>query len=250
MLLRNILALVCVLGMALAIPVEKNAGLKKGEVEVVVTDAEEIEIATPGVEKSKKAADVVTKVAKEAEPTEIAKSPEPTAVAEAEEEAATAVKADANAEEESGAPFIPENAEPDVDTSVCSKDLLLMGNKVEGHHVCDGIYNACTEKELISVIMYYYSKASPVSIEYTINEGINKGSVTEKCGNVLINSKIFKEGTTIISGDITTPDPAKKITMLDQDIPIGVPDTKDSAIEAKKATLKDEFVEFSEDEIE
>jgi len=89
-------------------------------------------------------------------------------------------------------PFIPENEEPEVDTHICSRDLLLMGNKIEEHSVCDEIYDACTEKELISIIIYYYSKNSPVSIEYTIFEGMNKGSITEQCGNILINSKIFQ----------------------------------------------------------
>jgi len=126
-----------------------------------------------------------------------------------------------------------------------------MGNKVESHHVCDEIYDACTKKELISIIMYYYSKSSPVSIEYTINEGINKTSISEKCGNILINSKIFQDDTTVIEGDIETPEKAEKVTDINQDIPTEASDNEEEVKEAEEQPeLGDNYAEYSEDDIE
>jgi len=175
---------------------------------------------------------------------------EETAEVETEEKVGIAEATDAIVDEET--PFIPENQEPDVDPTVCSKDLLLMGNKIDHTHACDEIYEACTNKELISVIMYYYSKDSPVSIEYTINENINKSAISEKCGKILINSKIFQEETTIIEGDIRNPDPVKKIVSLNQDIALEAPAAekiKNEVEEKNDPKRGDEFAEFSEDEI-
>jgi len=143
-------------------------------------------------------------------------------------------------------PIIPENEEPDVDTSVCSKDLLLMGNKIEEHSVCDDVYNACTTKELLSIIIAFYTKTDNVSIEYVINDGVNKGSVSENCANVLINSKIFHKETTVIEPVSELP-PVEKITDLNQDIPAEAPLSAQDEAAVKKI---DAFAEFGEDPIE
>jgi len=97
------------------------------------------------------------------------------------------------------AAFIPENNEilPEY-KDTCTKDHVILGNHVTTE-VCNDIYTACTTKELLSIIVYYYSKEIPVTIEYTINEGVNKENISEKCGAALINSKIFEKETTIIS---------------------------------------------------
>jgi len=289
MLFKNVLSFVCILGMALAIPVnqkrdeaetqvivfehtvdatsetpavEENDENDGGEftTEVLVLTTTVIEDITDGVEipddDAEKKEVIATAASEEivtAAAEESVTADEVIDTAAAEEEIVTAAAEESvtpvNPEEETEAPFIPENEEPDVDTTVCSKDLLLMGNKVESHHVCDEIYDACTKKELISIIMYYYSKSSPVSIEYTINEGINKASISEQCGNILINSKIFQEETTVIEGDIENPDPAEKITEINQDIPTEAPDDEVKE-EDERPELGDNFAEFSEDDIE
>jgi len=299
MLLKNILSFVCVLGMALAIPVnqkreeesevitivhtidtkdqetavvEENNDGGEFTTEVVVLTSTIVEDITDGVEipddDNEKKEDIATAAAEEEVVTAAAeeedtkdaeekttKAAEEETTKTAEEESATATAEESvtpvNPEEETEAPFIPENEEPDVDTTVCSKDLLLMGNKVESHHVCDDIYDACTKKELISIIMYYYSKSSPVSIEYTINEGINKASISEQCGNILINSKIFQEETTVIEGDIENPDPAEKITEINQDIPTEAAEKEDDVKEEdERPELGDNYAEYSEDDNE
>jgi len=140
-------------------------------------------------------------------------------------------------------PEIPENKKPDVSTSVCSKDLLLMGNKIEKHSVCNGIYKACTTKELLSIMLGYYTKTEPVSIEYIINDGVNKGSVSEKCGAVLVNSKVFFENTTVIKAVEDVP-PVEKITV---DIPIEAPLSAQDQSAVKEI---DRNAEFGEDPIE
>jgi len=291
MLFKNVLSFVCILGMALAIPVnqkrdeaetqvivfehtvdatsetpavEENDENDGGEftTEVLVLTTTVIEDITDGVEipddDAEKKEVIATAASEEivtAAAEESVTADEVIDTAAAEEEIVTAAAEESvtpvNPEEETEAPFIPENEEPDVDTTVCSKDLLLMGNKVESHHVCDEIYDACTKKELISIIMYYYSKSSPVSIEYTINEGINKASISEQCGNILINSKIFQEETTVIEGDIENPDPAEKITEINQDIPTEAAEKEDDVKEEdERPELGDNYAEYSEDDIE
>jgi len=310
MLYRNVLSLICILGMALAIPVDKRAltvslveletaptpeetGTQVIVIEHYVTDAPfaDNEDAEPVVDEIPPFADEANdkieenQVAEEdvtegvddaedanvedanvedadAEPADDAENADAEPADDAENadaepaddaEAVTIAQATDAIVDEEETPYIPENEEPDVDPTVCSKDLLLMGNKIDHTHACDEIYEACTNKELISVIMYYYSKSSPVSIEYTINENINKSAISEKCGKILINSKIFQEETTIIEGDIRNPDPVKKIVSLNQDIALEAPAAEKVKNEIKENSgprRGDAFAELSEDEIE
>jgi len=287
MLYKNVLALIGILGMALAIPVnrrdetvslvELETAPNSGDVEtqyIVIEhyvtdapfadneDAEPVAEDVPAFENEDDRKAQFTPVVAEEDVIEgdenveanvdenVEVEAEETAEVETEEKVGIAEATDAIVDEET--PFIPENQEPDVDPTVCSKDLLLMGNKIDHTHACDEIYEACTNKELISVIMYYYSKDSPVSIEYTINENINKSAISEKCGKILINSKIFKEETTVIEGDIRNPDPVKKIVSLNQDIALEAPAAekiKNEVEEKNDPKRGDEFAEFSEDEI-
>jgi len=145
-------------------------------------------------------------------------------------------------------PFIPENEEIAVKyEDSCTKDHILLGNHVPSD-VCNDLYKACTTKELLAVIVYYYTKQAPVSIEYTINEGINKESISEGCGNVLVNSKIFQQETVIIPPvDEIEVEPAEKIKKLTQDLP------KEDIENIKREEQNregDEFAEYSEDHIE
>jgi chemotaxis protein histidine kinase CheA len=145
-------------------------------------------------------------------------------------------------------PFIPENEEIAVQyEDSCTKDHILLGNHVPSD-VCKDLYKACTTKELLAIIVYYYSKQAPVSIEYTINEGINKQSISESCGSILVNSKIFQKETVIIPPvDEIEIEPVEKIKKLTQDLP------KEDIENIKRDEQNregDEFAEYSEDQIE
>ncbi|OUM56498.1 hypothetical protein PIROE2DRAFT_67902 [Piromyces sp. E2] len=224
MLFRNILLFV---GMALAIPVEKSPlPANTTEVETVVPPpSEEVDISN---------FDTVVLVDEN--------SGDKVEVLTAEVDLAPVLEVDP-AEK----PVIPENEKLDVDTSVCSKDILLMGNKVDDNSACKDIYKACTQKELLSIILTYYERSGPVSIEYVINDGINKGSVTENCGNMLVNSKIFYQDTTIIEPAAEVP-PVEKVTKLTQDLPKeDIPNV--DLQETINAPAKDSFAGEGEDEI-
>jgi hypothetical protein len=242
MLFKNILLFV---GMALAIPVEKTV--------IVTTTVSLVPLETPEV--PKQTAEIVEEAPTPNEE-EVDTSKFDTVVIVDGSEKVEVLTAEVDLspvleKEPEETPVIPENEELEVDTSVCSKDLLLMGNKIDDEKACKKIYDACTQKELISIIVSYYNNPSPVSIEYTINDGVNKGAITENCGNVLVNSKIFHEDTTIIEPVAEIP-PVEKVTDLNQDIPTEdtLHEVKEEAIQESKPVIRDTFAKDGEDEIE
>ena len=140
---------------------------------------------------------------------------------------------------------IPEKDEiPSELKYTCTKDHLILGNQVNTD-VCDEIYDACTTQELLSIIVYFYSKDSPISIEYSINEEMNKEMISEQCATALINSKIFFDETVKIAPLDEIPD-VEKVTQLTQDLPTEA--SEEHVIEPNLSP--DPYAEFSEDDIE
>ncbi|ORX42105.1 hypothetical protein BCR36DRAFT_587497 [Piromyces finnis] len=111
--------------------------------------------------------------------------------------------------------FIPENEGIKVNTKVCSKDLLVMGNKIENHNACKKFYNRCTTVELISIMLSYYGNSAFDSLEDAIKDGASKGAISRKCSSILIKNKIFLKDTQIIETIIDSEDTTSNTTSVE-----------------------------------
>lgn len=250
MLFKNILLLA---GMALAIPVDKTTTVVESTTITSVVESVTV-VPTSTVELPASTTEEI--VPAPTEEVDTSKFDKVVLVDEKNGEKVEVLTADVDLspvleKEPQEKPVIPENEELEISTSVCSKDILIMGNKIKDDKACQTIYQACTTKELISIIIAYYTNPSPVSIEYIINDGVNKGSLTENCGNILVNSKIFHEDTTVIEPVAELP-PVEKVTELYQDIPTedALHEVKEEAILEVKPAVRDVFAKDGEDEIE
>jgi chemotaxis protein histidine kinase CheA len=158
------------------------------------------------------------------------------------------VKSDAPENETIIVPEIQEYPMEEKKANTCTRDLLMMGNNYATIDACDDIYNACTTKELLSIILIFYSQTTPVSIEYTIYDDMNKGHISEQCGSVLLNSKIFIDETTVIQ-PIDEIASVEKITTINQDLP-KVSSAVSAVIADDKKESSDPFAFDGEDPIE